>query len=250
VVAVALAGCGFQHGALGSSQGDDAQLGDDAKPDDARALDTLLDGTPIANVCGGKIWLADFTNDPTAEDLNGDGTSDWAIRNGGTLDTNQLFGGVWHIPSAGSPLDTQPKQDFNTRTIVDVRMRNTTTSGAKGAVFWINVGFVAGSFAPLFVDVKLQTNSSQTAYVMTKNASSNEVVSGTVSGLSTGFVNVHLDILPATLEATYAISDGGGSSSSVINLVRPTATADDRWATVIAFSGASEFDRVQVEVCP
>ena len=252
VLVCALAGCGFEHGALGSHAGDDASVGDDAATmDDAAVTDGQLDGPAISTgVCSGKVWLADFTNDPTAEDLNGDGTNDWAIRNGGTLDPAQLFGGIWHIPQAGDPLDTQPKQNFTTRTIVDVRMRNTTTSGAKGAVFWINVGFNAGSFAPLFVDVKLQTDGTQTAYVMTKNASSQEVKSATITGLASGFVDVHLDIHPDTLKATYSINDGSGASSATINLVRPTQTADDRWATVVAFSGASEFDRVKVEVCP
>lgn len=251
LLAFVVAGCGFEHGALGTHADDDASVGDDDAPLDDAMIDARLDGSPsLSGVCNGKVWLADFTADPTAQDLNGDGTNDWAIRNSGTLDTAQLFGGVWHLPQAGEPLDTQPKQDFTTRTIVDVRMRNTTTSGAKGAVFWINVGFSAGSFAPLFVDVKLQTDSTQTAKVMTKNATSQEITSATITNLATGFVDVHLDIHPDTLKATYSINDGSGASSATINLVRPTTTADDRWATVIAFSGASEFDRVKVEVCP
>jgi hypothetical protein len=247
-----MAGCGFKHGALGNVDDSGTQPTDDGMLDTPVLIDARIDGPANSTgVCNGKVWLADFTNDPTAEDLNGDGTNDWAIRNGGTLDPVQLFGGVWHLSSAGEPLDTQPKQAFTTRTIVDVRMRNTTTSGAKGAVFWINVDFDGTGFAPLFVDVKLQTNSTQTAYVMTKNVSAQEVVSATISNLPTGFIDVHLDIDPAMLKFSYTISDGASSSSgNNKSLTRLTSSATDQWATVIAFSGASEFDRVKVEVCP
>jgi hypothetical protein len=249
-VAVALAGCGFQHGGLGGSHGDDGGVGDDDASGDDDAFDEPPDA-PVGDVCSGKLWFADFTNNPTTEDLNGDGMNDWAIRNGGSLDPQQLFGGIWHIPQPGEPLDTQPRQDFLTRTIVDVRMRNTATSGLKGAVFWINVGFdTAGTRAPLFVDVKLQTDGSQTAYVMTKNAASQEIISATVPNLPAGFIDVHLDVLPVTLKSGWSINGGLTASAGVVNLVRTTATGDDRWATVIAFGGAAEFDSVKVEVCP
>ena len=248
VLAGLVAGCGFTHGALQSSGGD-ADVDDSATSD--TLIDARLDGPTLGTgTCTGKIWFADFTADPTAQNLNGDNTNDWALRSG-TFDADQLVNGVWTLPDAGPPLDSQPKQNFDTRTIVDVRMRSTSTSGARGAVFFINVGFDGtGTFVPLFVDVKKQSNNTQTAYVITKNAASVEQVSATVSSLSLGFVDVHLDINPGALTFTYMISDGGSASAAGGSLGRVTAIADDRWATVVAFSGAAEFDRVRVEVCP
>jgi len=237
-LALVLASCGFRHGqALADGPADvpDAAVHDAPAPD-------------AAGLCGGKVWQTDFSTDPTQLDGNGDGTNDWMLRDGSPFPTSQLVAGVWQTPNASQPLDTQPKQPFLTRTIIHVRMRNTTTSGSKGAVFWINVGYDgSGTFAPLFVDVKLQSNNTQSALVMRKTSAGVEQNVATLPGLGTDFVDVDLDIDPTTLMFTYAIAGSTGTAT----LNRQTgSTATDEWATAVAFSVASEFDSVRVEVCP
>jgi hypothetical protein len=232
--------CSFRHGAMTS----------DSTSIDA-AVDTSVVDTRIADapgVCNGKLWLADFSTDPTALDVNGDGVADWALRDGSSFPTAQLVGGVWSTPSASVALDTQPKQDFTTRVLIHVRMRNTTVGGARGAVFWINVGYDAGnSFAPLYVDAKLQGAGTQTLSFWTKNAVGVEQLLDQATSLPPDFLDVDLDVDPTTLRVKYA---GGGITGTSMLVRQPQGSATDKWATVVAYSGASEFDMVRVEVCP
>jgi len=236
----ALEGCSFQHGAVSSDR--DGALSDAT---DGPATDVpRVDAT---GSCGGKVWFTDFSSDPTALDVNGDTVADWMLRDTSAFPTSQLVGGVWQTPSASQPLDSQPKQTFTTRTRVHVRMRSITTSGARGAVFWINVGYDgSGTFAPLFFDAKLQGDGTQSLLMMRKTSGGVEQMFGSVTGLATDFVDVDLDIDPATLGVSYVAA--GVSGSTTLN--RVTSNATDEWATVVAYSGAAEFDSLRVEVCP
>ena len=239
-------GCGFRIGSMAPSDG--AIEGASDSPSDG-AIDGISDAAVDASMgsCNGKVWFTDFSTDPTALDLNGDAVPDWALRTAAAFPTAQLIGGVWSTPSSSTPLDTQPKQPFITRVLVHVRMRSITTSGARGAVFWINVGYDgSGTFAPLYVDAKLQSNGTQTLHFMRKTVASVEDEFATITGLGAGFLDVELDIDPATLGVSYL----GAGTSGTTTLNRLTSGATDQWATVVAYSGAAEFDEVRVEVCP
>lgn len=238
---VLLAGCAFHRGAGAAPDG---AVGGDAARD--AAADGSIDA--VASACGGKVWFADFSTDPTTQDLNGDGVDDWALRDGTAFPTSQLANGVWSNPAVGKPLDTQPKQDFTTRVVVHVRLRDTGVGGAYGAVFWINVGYQSNnSFAPLFVGATLQANNTQTLEVHTKTVTGVETTLAQKGGYPPDFIDVDLDIDPQTLEASYAAPGLQGSS---MLMRQPPGTATDKWATVIAYDGSADFDSVRVEVCP
>lgn len=240
-LAVLAPACGFRGPAL-------EQAPDDAAHDDGGAEDAVGDAgaSPDAATCNGKVWLADFATDPTTTDANGDGVDDWALRDGTPFPTTQLAGGVWHVPAAGKPLDTQPKQPFTTRTLVHVRMRATAATAGHGAVFWVNVGYRGSddTFAPLFVAANL-VGATQDVSLWTKVAGVETLLPGGQVVAATDFADVTLDIDPTNLTASV---DGGAA----VQLVRqPTGpSSHDAWATVIAFGAASDFDLVRVEVCP
>jgi len=188
-----------------------------------------------------------FSIDPTSLNLNGDAVPDWALRTLAAFPTSELTAGVWSTPSAGVALHTQPKQPFTTRVRVHVRMRGLTTSGGRGAVFWINVGYDGtGTFAPLYVDAKLQGDGTQTLHLLRKTAAGVEDEFRTITGLGAGFVEIELDIDPITLGVSYVAA--GTSGTTTLN--RQTSGATDQWASVVAYSGAAAFDEVRVEVCP
>jgi hypothetical protein len=242
----ALAACSFD----GASPAGDAPVtpGADAARLDDGAVPPPIDATPpdASGLCGGMVWFADFNGDPTQQDLNQDGVDDWAMRNDSAFPAGQLTGGTWLSPVSAPELDSRPSQPFLTRTIVDVRMRNTDTCCARGAVFWINVAIEDGGFVPLFVDVKLTGADSQTAKLVRKSASGADDQFAMISGLDGDFVDVHLDIDPVTPRVEYVVAGAGGSA----NLIRQNVAITDGWATLTAFSSESEFDEIRVEVCP
>ena len=209
-------------------------------PDAASTLDALP-------TCGGKVWLADFSSDPTLLDLNGDGVPDWAMRDGSLFPVSQLTDGIWSVPAGSQPLDSQPKQTFTTRTLVHGRMRGKTVNSVNGAQFWINVDYDgSGMFAPLFVEAILQADNTQTLTVWTKMPPSTELQLTQVTGLTTDFLDFDLDINPATPSVQFT----GGGVSTDLTLMRLASTATDQWATVTASSQAADFDYLRVEVCP
>jgi hypothetical protein len=237
LVFVVATGCAFRHGAADQPEARDAAR--DAVEDAVLDADAALD----AGACSGStVWLADFSTDPT---LSGN----FAMRDGGALG-GTLSGGIWSEPgTSGRPLDTQPKQNFLTRTLVHVRMRGTSVpTGTYGAVFWINVGYNGTSFSPLFIDSQLVGNT-QTATLYGKTDNATTTVLAQVTGLDAGMHDFFLDITPATHMVVYQL-----------DTLPPVARTfpyfalngnDDRWATVTTWSGAnSDFDLLRVEVCP
>ena len=214
-------------------------LDDGARPIDATPPDAT-------GQCGGTVWFADFNGDPTQQDLNLDGVDDWSMRDNSPFPTSQLTGGTWLSPVSAPELDSRPSQPFLTRTIVDVRMRNTSTCCARGAVFWINVAVEDAGFVPLFVDVKLTGADSQTVKLVRGSASGVDDQFASVSGLDGDFVDVHLDIDPVALRVDYVAAGVTGSA----DLIRRNIAITDGWATLTAFSSEAEFDEVRVEVCP
>lgn len=233
-----LGACAFDHGKVSATT--DAAMPDaiDApQPRDAA-------GGPA---CGGKVWLADFTTDPTTLDLNGDGMPDFAMRDAQPLG-GTLASGVWS-ESMPRPLDSQPKQPFLTRTVVHVRMRNTVmpAPGGLGAIFWINVDYDGTNFAPLYINAALQSGNTQTATLVGKSGPSAAYVIAQVSFLDTGMHDYYLDIAPTQHVVDFKVDalDMPGKSFTAFAANGNT----DEWASLDAAT-ASDFDELSVEVCP
>jgi len=198
------AGCGFRIDSMVPSDGTTESLVDGAIDGTSDALADASTGSCNAR-CGS----------PTSRPTRPHSTSmvigaRLGAAHRGCVPDGPAECGVWSTPSSGTALDTQPKQPFTTRVLVRVRMRSITTSGARGAVFWINVGYDgSGTFAPLYVDAKLQSNGTQTLHFMRKTVASVEDEFATITGLGAGFLDVELDIDPATLGVSYV---GAGTS--------------------------------------
>ena len=176
------------------------------------------------------------------------------MRGGGPF-PGTLGSGLWTLAAASDPLDTQPKQPFTTRVVIDVTMQNVTPaagSDSLSTIVWINTAYSATMFAPLFVDLRRDSAaaSSQTITVYGKTGSAGTTTK--LDGLSVGDDNLHhfhLDIDPTALTYDLVIDgtmDRGQLSYSAI----PRGANDDQWATAQAYGGASVFDDFQVEVCP
>jgi hypothetical protein len=223
----------------------------DAPPDTSDGASVHPDAcsAAIGPACGGTLWVADFTRDPTAGDGNCDGVADFHVRSGAAL-PGMLQAGVWSEP--GTPilaLDTAPVQNFLTRTIVDVRMRNTQYSAsAFGAVAWINVGYDGTYMAPLFVGLALDGGGGQTASLYGKPNPSTAQLITQFTGLDTGFHTIHLDIDPPSLAVTFSVDNSLGLDRNFFKFAAGGNV--DKWASVVAYSSDSEFDRFSVEVCP
>lgn len=236
------------------SHGGPSDVAGDAGQDgmaDTRALDApklLMNGS----ACGGAVWYADFSVDPTTIDLNGDGIDDFAVRGGGPL-PGVLGGGMWTVPAASSPLDTQPKQPFTTRVVIDVTMQDLTRgSGAHSTVCWINTAYTSTTFAPLFVDVRRDSDESTSQTISIYGKMGSNAVESSIDAFSFGDNNVHqyhLDIDPSAL--TYdLVVDGTMDRGSKTYYAIPLAGNDDQWATLDATGGNSVFEDFRVEVCP
>jgi hypothetical protein len=235
VVLAWLAGCSF---APAGSSGD------------AMVHDVQGD-TPVAGKCGGTVWFADFSSDPTAYDDNGDGVNDFTLRGSLPFPTAELVGGEWVTPSATqAPLDTMPGQLFTRHMFVDARMRSTTTSGQRGAVFYINVGYDGSAYAVLIADVKLTSASNQKIELVNRIDPSNSTLDHVFASAPTNPttpLDVSLEIDPQTLEVTYA----AGTATGTYTLLRaPPQGAPPPWASLTAYSGAAAFDQIRIEICP
>ena len=174
-------------------------------------------------------------------------TSSTSTRDLGTL-PGTLASGIWSEPGTPTrPLDSQPKQDFTTRTRVDLRMRNATRAGVYGAVFWINVDYTPTTFAPLYVDVQRTPNSA--GHVVTlygKSDPATQVVLAQANVSPYDFVDVSLDIRPDTKQVTVTIANVA-QTRTYTEISRNGN--DDRWATLVAYGADSDFDLARVEVC-
>lgn len=224
-----LAGCGFEITA--SAVGSDGPVGD-----------VSTDVRPGAR-CGGTVWFTDFSADPAALDTNGDGVKDFSLRDDSSFPTAQLVNGEWVTPAASLPLDTRPPQPFSTRTIVDVKMRSTVTSGTRGAVFWVNTGYAGTTHIALFASLVRSSSTTQTFKLYNRvGALENELA--TVPNLP--ITPIELDLDPTLM--TVAFSTNGTTGTR--NLSRTDGAPGDRWATVVGYDSSAAFDELRVEVCP
>lgn len=114
-----------------------------------------------------------------------------------------------------------------------------------GAVFWINMSHGDADFAPIWLDAN-RANGTQSMHLYTKNALQQPIELAAVSNLGLGMLDAKLDIDPMLRTVSLEVA----STRQTATYVEIPTTGDDRWATVTAFSSASEFDYIRVEVCP
>jgi hypothetical protein len=213
---------------------------------------------PLVNVPEllSAYWRADFDPDPTTNaplnpttlDVTRDGVADWAMASG-TFNMAKLVNGVWQATGA---LESRPKNNFTTNTIVEVRCRNTSVGG-NGAVLQINADRQDGTHAPLFVRVQQQADASQTLTLYGKSNDATDVVLFRRTNLpkydasvaSSGFIRYRLTILPASNVVNLAIEDEDQGTFSYPTYAPST---DDRFLTLYTDTSNSEFDYVELRV--
>ena len=224
--------------------------------------------TPDATACAGSTrWSADFTEgpiDPTMLDRNGDGIPDWVVRGGAPFPTDEVQGGAWVLSGSTIALDTNPPQDFLTRTIGSVRLRNTiagTSGSGFGADFWFNVAWTDAGFVVAYLDVVLEPDSTQTATVVSwmnnpawaTNHSLDAYIAVpvvTLAGLDPGgFVDAPLDIDPTVPAVTVTI-DGAALGTFALLSYTNAADVGIHSATLATLDGTAEFAYATIDVCP
>jgi hypothetical protein len=133
---------------------------------------------------------------------------------------------------------------------VDVRMRSTTTSGQRGAVFYLNFGYDGNAYAVFMADVKMTSATNQKIEFVNRLDPSMAAMDYTFASSSTNPttpLDVHLEFDPSILLVTYS----GGGVAGTHTLVRaPPSGSPPPWATLTAYSGAAAFDEIRMEICP
>lgn len=189
-----------------------------------------------------SYWRTDFDRDPTTADADGDGTLDWAMAAGGTFDEGTLINGVWHAVGA---LETRPPNDFAKTTIVEVRCRNTSSSG-NGTTVRIAADRQNGLYAPLTVNLKLQPDGiTQTLTLLGKTSDANSVALFTCPRLSSDFVTFRLTIVPHLDLVNLHVNDEDQGTYSY-PVFAPSTT--DRLVTLFPDASLAEFDYADVRV--
>ncbi len=197
------------------------------------------------------LWEADFSSDPTLLDANTDGSPDFVVRGGSAFPASELANGAWTSASIDRALDTNPRTNFTSRTLAEVRMRDplgpsTPANGYAAAVFYINVGYTASDQGALFVSVVRTSTTAQQVWLYARDGTTqHRLLLGPVSA-GTGFVHVELALEPSTDSVEMRV-DGAATGSATFPRI-PIDT-DDRYATVIAATGQAQFDFVRVAHC-
>ncbi|MDX2055255.1 MAG: hypothetical protein SFV15_22825 [Polyangiaceae bacterium] len=192
-----------------------------------------------------KMWAADFSEDPTELDINGDNVKDWRLRDGAPFPADELQGGVWHAKGARL-LDTAPGNSFNHRVVVDVRLRHPgLESDDVPAAFWINV---AGPNAPV-VSVAAEVRhvgNSQRFRLSTLDTESHLVELYTLPGLADDLVEVHLEITPGSRQVKVSVA---GVQRGTFQALAGGADPRDAFASLWSGKGGAEFGSVSVQLC-
>ncbi len=185
-------------------------------------------------------WRTDFDANPTTTDVTRDGVADWAMASG-SFNTAKLIDGVWQASGA---IESRPKNDFTTNTIVDVRCRN-TAQGGNGAVVRINADRQGGTHAPLEVRLQRQADTSQTLTLYGKSSDATYVRLFERKNLPSNLIRYRLTILPANNLVNLAIEDEDQGTFSYPTFA---PSADDRFLTLYSDTSSSEFDYVEIRV--
>jgi hypothetical protein len=136
-----------------------------------------------------------FDTAPTAVDVNGDGIFDWVVRGGGSIPAGSISGGNW--TTTNTILDTPAGSDFANATVIDLRLRSTTSGSTPGIS--LNALRNGSTCAPLNVSLQLQADGTQTLIVAGKTSDSTNTTLLNKPGLSNALNDVRLIIDPVTV---------------------------------------------------
>ena len=187
-------------------------------------------------------WELQFNQNPTTTDGNGDGTGDWVVNGGGAFNMASIVNGVWQTSS--TLLNTNPGNDFNKTTIVDLKFNNTTVGG-NGATFAINAFRSGFSCAPILANLRKQTNGTQTLTISTKLNDTTPKTLLNITGLSSQPINLHLIINPSTSSVGIVVNDVQQGTY----VVTPFASADGTRVVSIGGNGSTaEFSYARIRV--
>ena len=187
------------------------------------------------------MWEADFSSDPTALDVNGDGAGDWVVHGGGTFPGSSLYGGAWH--TSGTALDTSPACNFAAATIVDLRMRSTAVGAS--AVFLINADRSGSLCAPLTAALRLEADGTQTLIVARKKTDGSFESLINVWGLPSTVFDLRL-LIDTTVHSVSVTANG--SFIGAYGYGAPAVSTTDKFASIYGSGGAAEFDYVRIRV--
>ena len=192
-------------------------------------------------------WRTDFDTDPTASDVNGDGTADWiegesiGVVGAVPYDASSVEGGTWRSKGL---LRTQPLNDFANPTTVEVRFRDSSVGG-NGCITWINADWGNGQAATLALGVLLNDTDTQSFWMTGQTSSSTWVELLKQESLSAEFVRCRLTILPEHNLVNVQIND-----TDVGTFTYPTypLSSDERFLSVEGDTDTAKFDYVEVRV--
>jgi hypothetical protein len=184
-------------------------------------------------------WRTDFDRDPTTDDITRNGTLDWVKTGGGAF--SGAAGGIWSVSGA---IESRPKSDFATFTIVEARCRNTGTGG-NGAVLKIQADRQGGTHAPFEVRVQRQADLTQTVSLYGKSNDATDVLLFQRKNLSSDFVRLRLSILTAHNVVNLAINDVDEGTYAYPTFA---PSNDNRFLTTFADTSTAEFDYVEIRV--
>ncbi len=227
----------------------DADSGPDANADaDANAEANADADASLYPACSSiaKSWAFVFTSDPTTYDGNGDGVPDWTVRGGGAFPAAELDAGVWWS-AMQTPIDTRPLDPFSKRVIADVRFLSTAVAAAnRGAVFWINVNENGPQFSALFASAVAQPDGGQALTLFGKPDAGAEAPIATFPDLPSTFIDLHLDVDPASLTVGLWIDQAFQGTYPF----PPTGVPNtDSFATLFSWTGLSGFASVSIVEC-
>lgn len=187
-----------------------------------------------------SYWRADFNNNPTATNANGDSDNDWVIAGGGAFDTSELINSIWHATGA---IETRPLVDFKNTTIVEARCRNTSVGG-NGAVLRINADRQDGAYAPIMVYLQRQADGTQTLTLLGRTSDSATKTLFTRQKLPAEFIRYRLTIVPQYDLVNIQINDQDQGTFTYPTYAPSSNT--DRFVTLYADTSLAEYDFVEV----
>jgi|GEM_PF-2903451 len=213
----------------------DSQVGDDTRSRARTAAEPINHPEALSFYA-----LADFSSDPTATDLDADGTPDWQRSDGGTFDTGTLSGGRWNSDCL---IETSSKDSFSSATLLTARWRTTSLYGT-GSSIAINADWDASHHAAIEVSL-VNIGTQQLLQLSHWTSSSTKEVLATVTDLPTTDVEVELLIDPAYSTAHLVVN---GSEIGTYTYVRIPSADDKRRVFAGSEFGTAEFDSVEVRV--
>lgn len=192
------------------------------------------------------LWEIDFESDPTTDDRNLDGVSDWtATTSGGDeLDLVDILGNLLGTGTA-SIFRTSPDEAFNELTTVEASMAS-LESGRQGPILTIHADRNGGYAAGFAVELGMEDDSTQTLTLYEKTSLfAGETQIAQVGDLPGGERDVRLLIDPDLNTLNLKID---GTDQGTFSYTPVLATGTSQSASIETQEGYGEFSYVRIRV--